>query len=227
MASLLCCRSSSTLRLNLRRLLFPLRTSTSYRCYGASLTPQVVFDRESKFGAHNYAPIPVALSRGEGVFVWDVEGRKYFEWILLSQPGHRHPRIIKVLKQQLDQLTLTSPAFYNDALGEYEEYVTKLFAYDKLLPMNTGTEATETAMKLARRWGYDVKGIPQNQAKLVFAEGNFHGRSIAAVTASTDPESYGGYGPFVSNFLTIPFDDLAALEVCVQTCTLHDMHVAC
>ena len=105
-----------------------------------------MFDRESKFGAHNYAPIPVALSRGEGVFVWDVEGRKYFEWILLSQPGHRHPRIIKVLKQQLDQLTLTSPAFYNDALGEYEEYVTKLFAYDKLLPMNTGTEATETAM---------------------------------------------------------------------------------
>ena len=225
MASLLCCRSSSTLRLNLRRLLFPLRTSTSYRCYGASLTPQVVFDRESKFGAHNYAPIPVALSRGEGVFVWDVEGRKYFDFLSgyssLNQ-GHRHPRIIKVLKQQLDQLTLTSRAFYNDALGEYEEYVTKLFAYDKLLPMNTGTEATETAMKLARRWGYDVKGIPQNQAKLVFAEGNFHGRSIAAVTASTDPESYGGYGPFVSNFLTIPFDDLAALEVCVQTCTLHD-----
>jgi len=183
-----------------------------------------VFDRESKFGAHNYAPIPVALSRGEGVFVWDVEGRRYFDFLSgyssLNQ-GHRHPRIIKVLKQQLDQLTLTSRAFYNDALGEYEEYVTKLFAYDKLLPMNTGTEATETAIKLARRWGYDVKGIPQNQAKLVFAEGNFHGRSIAAVTASTDPESYGGYGPFVSNFLTIPFDDLAALE---EVCS--DPHVA-
>ena len=222
----LCCSSSSILSPNLKRILFPLRTCTSYRRYGASLTgSQVVFDREAKFGAHNYAPIPVALSRGEGVFVWDVEGRRYFDFLSgyssLNQ-GHRHPRIIKALKEQLDQLTLTSRAFYNDALGEYEEYATKLFAYDKLLPMNTGTEATETAMKLARRWGYDVKGIPQNQATLVVAEGNFHGRSIASVTASTDPESYSGYGPFLSHFLTIPFDDLAALEVCVEKFNVHD-----
>lgn len=177
---------------------------------------QAIFDREEKYGAHNYAPLPVALSRGEGVFVWDVEGKWYYDFMsgysALNQ-GHRHPRIIQALKDQADRLTLTSRAFYNDVLGEFEEYTTKLFGYDKLLPMNTGVEASETAIKLARRWAYDVKGVPRYQAKVVFAANNFMGRSIAAVSASTDPESYGGYGPFVPGFEAIEFDNVAELEV--------------
>ena len=177
---------------------------------------QAVFDREASYGAHNYAPIPVALSKGEGVFVWDVEGKKYYDFMSgyssLNQ-GHRHPKIIQALKEQADTLTLTSRAFYNDVLGEFEEYTTKLFGYDKLLPMNTGVEAAETSVKLARRWAYDVKGVPKYRAKVVFAAGNFMGRSIAAVSASTDPESYGGYGPFVPGFQAIEFDNLTELEV--------------
>lgn len=177
---------------------------------------QAVFDREAKYGAHNYAPVPVALAKGEGVFVWDVEGKKYYDFMSgyssLNQ-GHRHPKIIQALKEQSDTLTLTSRAFYNDVLGEFEEYATKLFGYDKLLPMNTGVEAAETSIKLARRWAYDVKGVPRYQAKVVFAAGNFLGRSIAAVSASTDPESYGGYGPFVPGFQAIEFDNLDELEV--------------
>ena len=177
---------------------------------------EVVFQREKKFGAQNYAPLEVALCKGEGVFVWDIEGNRYYDFLsgysALNQ-GHRHPRIVKALKDQLDLLTLTSRAFYNDALGEFEEYTTRLFGYDKLLPMNSGVEAAETAVKLARRWAYDVKGVPHNQAKVVFAEGNFWGRSIAAVSASTDPESYEGYGPFVPNFQTVPYDNLKELEV--------------
>ena len=177
---------------------------------------QAIFDREAKYGAHNYAPLPVALAKGEGVFVWDIEGKKYFDFMSgyssLNQ-GHRHPKITQALKDQADTLTLTSRAFYNDALGEFEEYATKLFGYDKLLPMNTGVEASETAVKLARRWAYDVKGVPRYQAKVVFAAGNFMGRSIAAVSASTDPESYGGYGPFVPGFEAIEFDNLQELEV--------------
>ena len=201
-----------------RRLLTSLRACASCRHYGTPLTPQAVFDREDKFGAHNYGPIPIALSRGKGIFVWDVEGRRYFDFLSayssLNQ-GHCHPRIIKVLKEQAEKLTLTSRAFYSDALGEFEEYTTQLFGYDKLLPMNTGAEATETAVKLTRRWGYDVKGIPRYQAKLVFAEGGFHGRSTMAISASMDPEKYGGFGPFVPNCLTIPYNDLPALEVCM------------
>lgn len=177
---------------------------------------QTIFDREAKYGAHNYAPLPVALAKGEGVFVWDVEGKKYYDFMSgyssLNQ-GHRHPKIIQALKEQADTLTLTSRAFYNDALGEFEEYATKLFGYDKLLPMNTGVEASETSLKLARRWAYDVKGVPRYRAKVVFAAGNFMGRSIAAVSASTDPESYGGYGPFVPGFQAIEFDNLQELEV--------------
>ena len=192
---------------------------------------QEVFDREYKYGAHNYAPVPVALAKGEGVFVWDVDGKKYYDFMsgysALNQ-GHRHPRIIQTLKDQADRLTLTSRAFYNDALGEFEEYTTKLFGYNKLLPMNTGVEASETAIKLARRWGYDVKGIPPYQAKVVFAAGNFMGRTIAAVSASTDPESYTGYGPFVPNFETVEFDNLAelAVSVCIvllHVCALYDV----
>ena len=209
-------RASSTHR----RLLTPLRACASCRHYGTPLTAQAVFDREEKFGAHNYGSMPVALSRGKGVFLWDVNGRRYFDFLSAAfamNQGHCHPRIIKVLKEQADQLTLTSRAFYSDALGEFEEYTTQLFGYDKLLPMNTGAEATETAVKLTRRWGYDVKGIPRYQAKLVFAKGGFHGRSTMAISASTDPEKFGGFGPFVPNCLTIPYDDLPALEVCTFT----------
>lgn len=183
---------------------------------GPKIKSEAVFEKERKFGAHNYAPLPVALCRGEGVFVWDMEGKRYFDFLsgysALSQ-GHRHPRIVKALKEQVDKLTLTSRAFYNDALGEYAEYATKLFGYDKLLPMNSGVEAAETSVKLARRWAYDVKGVPRNQAKVVFARGNFWGRSIAAVSASTDPESYEGYGPYVPNFVTVDYDNLEQLEV--------------
>lgn len=177
---------------------------------------EAVFEREFKYGAHNYKPVPVALSKGEGVYAWDVEGKRYLDFMsgysALNQ-GHRHPRIIQALKEQADKLTLTSRAFYSDVLGEFEEYATKLFGFDKLLPMNTGVEAAETSIKLARRWAYDVKGVPKDQAKVVFAEGNFLGRSIAAVSASTDPESYTGYGPFVPNFVKIKFDDVDELEV--------------
>ena len=193
------------------------------RLYGSSAAPgppgpksESVFNKELEFGAHNYAPLPVALCKGEGVFVWDVEGKRYLDFLsgysALNQ-GHRHPRIVQALKDQLDRLTLTSRAFYNDALGEFAEYTTKLFGYDKLLPMNGGVEAAETAVKLARRWAYDVKGVPQDRATMVFARGNFWGRSIAAISASTDPESYGGFGPFVPGFETIDFDNLKQLEV--------------
>lgn len=179
---------------------------------------EAIFEKEKKFGAHNYAPLPVALCKGEGVYVWDVEGKKYFDFLsgfsALNQ-GHRHPRIIKVLKDQADKLTLTSRAFFNDALCEFEEYTTQLFGYDKLLPMNSGVEAAETSVKLARRWAYDVKGVPHNQAKVVFAKGNFWGRSIGAISASTDPESYGGFGPFVPNFEAVEYDNISELEVSI------------
>ena len=177
---------------------------------------EAIFKREERYGAHNYKPLPVAICRGEGVFVWDVEGKKYLDFLsgysALNQ-GHRHPRIIKALKEQVDKLTLTSRAFYNDALGEFEEYTATLFGYDKMLPMNTGVEACETSIKLARRWAYDVKGVPDNQAKVVFVKGNFWGRSIAAVSSSTDPDCYGGFGPFVPNFVNVDYDNLAQLEV--------------
>lgn len=170
---------------------------------------------EDKHGAHNYHPIPVVLDRGEGVYVWDVEKTRYIDFLsaysAINQ-GHCHPRLVKALVDQAHMLTLSSRAFYNNALGEYEEYITKLFGYDKVLPMNTGAEGWETAVKLARRWGYDVKKVPQNQASVVHLEGNFHGRTIGAISASTDPESYGGYGPFLGGFPTVAFDDLVALE---------------
>ena len=203
----------------LARQVQSLRGTTSlgsYRCFSGNLSSQEIFDRESKYGAHNYAPLPVALCKGEGVYMWDVEGRRYLDFLgsySAVNQGHRHPRIVRAMQEQLDRLTLTSRAFYNDTLGEFAEYATSLFGYDKLLPMNTGVEAVETAVKLARRWGYDVKGIPRYQAKVLFAEGNFHGRSLMAISASTDPESYSGYGPFIPNILTIPYDDLPALEV--------------
>ncbi|XP_064466040.1 ornithine aminotransferase, mitochondrial-like [Ornithodoros turicata] len=183
------------------------------------LTSQQVFEREDKFGAHNYHPVPVAIHKAKGVFVWDVEGRKYYDFLSAYSAvnqGHCHPKIVRTLQQQAEMVTLTSRAFYNTALGEFEEYLSKLFGYDKVLPMNTGVEAVETACKLSRRWGYDVKGIPKNKAKIIFAENNFWGRSLAAVSSSTDPSSYSGFGPFMPGFEIIPYDDLQALEKSLQ-----------
>jgi len=176
---------------------------------------QAVFDREAKYGAHNYHPLPVALCKAKGVKVWDVEGRQYYDFLSAYSAvnqGHCHPKIIKALHQQADILTLTSRAFYSDVLGEYEEYVTKLFGYDKILPMNTGVEGGETACKLARKWGYTVKNIPENQAKIVFVEGNFWGRTMAAISSSTDPSSYAGFGPYMPGYVIIPYNDLNALQ---------------
>lgn len=170
---------------------------------------------EDKYGAHNYHPLPVVLERGEGVFVWDVEGKRYYDFLSAYSAvnqGHCHPKIIKALTDQASKLTLTSRAFYNDSLGEYEKFITNFFGYDKVLPMNTGVEAVETAVKLARRWGYAVKGIPDNQAKIVFVEGNFHGRTISSISASTDPSSYGGFGPLVPGYVIVPYNNLQALE---------------
>ena len=176
---------------------------------------QEVFERESKFGAHNYHPVPVAIDRAKGIFVWDVEGRRYFDFLsaysAINQ-GHCHPRIVEALKKQADVVSLTSRAFYNTSLGEFEEYITKLFGYDKVLPMNTGVEAGETACKLARRWGYDVKKVAENQAKILFADGNFWGRTLAAISSSTDPSSFNGFGPFMPGFEVIEYNNLKALE---------------
>ncbi|XP_001845986.2 ornithine aminotransferase, mitochondrial [Culex quinquefasciatus] len=180
---------------------------------------QAVFDREDKFGAHNYKPIPVALARGEGVFVWDVEGKRYYDFLsaysAVSQ-GHCHPRIVQALTDQAKTLALTSRAFYSNVLGEYEEFVTKLFGYDKVLPMNTGNEGGETACKIARQWGYKVKKIPENQAKIIFAEGNYWGGTLAAISISSEPSAFKGFGPYMRGFDAIPYNDTAALEKALQ-----------
>lgn len=183
-----------------------------------NLSSQEVFNREDKYGAHNYHPLPVALCKAEGVFMWDMEGKRYYDFLSAYSAvnqGHCHPRIYKAFAEQAKILTLTSRAFYSDVLGEFEEYVTKLFGYHKWLPMNTGVEGGETACKLARKWGYSKKGIPDNQAKIIFAEGNFWGRTMSAVSSSTDPSSYSGFGPFMPGFEIIPYDDLEALEKAV------------
>ncbi|GAB4142229.1 MAG: ornithine--oxo-acid transaminase [Bacteroidia bacterium] len=174
---------------------------------------------EDRYGAHNYHPVPVVLSKGEGVFVWDVDGKRYYDFLSAYSAvnqGHCHPKIVDELIAQASKLTLTSRAFYNDCLGEYEKFITTFFAYDKVLPMNTGVEAVETAVKLSRRWGYRVKGIPDNQAKIVFAAGNFHGRTISSISASTDPDSYGSFGPLVPGYVIVPYNDLNALEKSFQ-----------
>lgn len=174
---------------------------------------------ENRYGAHNYHPLEVVIDRGEGVWVWDVEGKKYMDFLsaysALNQ-GHCHPKIVKAMKEQAEKLTLTSRAFYNSALGIYEKYITDYFGYDKVLPMNTGVEGGETAVKLARRWAYDVKGVPKYEAKVIFAEGNFWGRTLAAVSSSTDPECYEGFGPFMPGFEVIPYNNLHALEKALQ-----------
>jgi ornithine--oxo-acid transaminase len=178
------------------------------------LTSQQAMELENKYGAHNYHPLPVVLSKGEGVYVWDVEGKRYYDFLSAYSAvnqGHCHPKIIKALTDQAQKLTLTSRAFYNDSLGVYEKYITEYFGYDKMLPMNTGAEADETAIKLCRKWAYTKKGIPENQAKIIVCENNFHGRTITIVSASTDPDAYTDYGPFTPGFVKIPYNDLNAL----------------
>ena len=170
---------------------------------------------EDKFGAHNYHPLPVVLTKGEGVFVWDVDGKKYFDFLSAYSAvnqGHCHPRITKALIDQANTLALTSRAFYNDCLGEYEKYVTNLFGFDKVLPMNTGAEAVETAIKICRKWAYEKKGIEENKAVIVVCEGNFHGRTTTIISFSSDPDSNKNFGPYAPGFLSIPYDDISALE---------------
>ncbi|CAD5113661.1 DgyrCDS2822 [Dimorphilus gyrociliatus] len=174
-----------------------------------------IFHREDKYGAHNYKPLPVAIAKGEGVFLWDVEGNRYYDFLSAYSAvnqGHCHPKIVETLKKQATTLTLTSRAYYNNILGEFEEYITGLFGYDKVLPMNTGVEGGETAIKLARRWGYQVKKIPENMAKTLFATGNFWGRTMAAVSSSDDSDSYGGYGPFMPRMELVPYNNLPELD---------------
>ena len=179
------------------------------------MTEQEYMDREAKYGAHNYHPLPVVLEKGEGIYVWDVNGKRYFDFLSAYSAvnqGHCHPKIVEAMTEQAKKLALTSRAFYNNVLGEWEEYITKYFGYDKVLPMNSGAEADETALKLCRRWGYDVKGIPADQAKIIVCDNNFHGRTITIITLSNDPSSYAGFGPFTPGFERIPYDDIPALE---------------
>ncbi len=190
----------------------------------AKADPGYYMTLEEKFNAHNYHPLPVVLERGEGIYMWDVEGKRYFDFLsgysALNQ-GHCHPAIINALTTQAKKLTLTSRAFYNNLLGEFARYITAYFGFDKVLAMNTGVEGGETAVKLARRWGYVSKGIPENQARVIFAENNFWGRTLAAISSSTDPSSYKGFGPYMPGFDLVPYNDLQALEQAFQ-----DQHVA-
>jgi ornithine--oxo-acid transaminase len=183
------------------------------------MNTQDYIKREDKFGAHNYHPLPVVLEKGKGPFVWDVEGKRYFDFLSAYSAvnqGHCHPKIVEALTKQAQILTLTSRAFYSAALGEYEEYVTKYFGYDKVLPMNTGAEADETALKLCRKWAYLKKGIKENAAKIIVCEGNFHGRTITIVSMSSDPDARKDYGPFTPGFISIPYNDLKALEAALK-----------
>ena len=180
---------------------------------------QYYFDLESKYGAHNYHPLPVVLSKGKGVHLWDVEGKKYFDFLSgysAVNQGHCHPRIMQAFLEQAQQLTLTSRAFYNDQLGEYEKYITGVFGYDKVLPMNTGVEAVETGIKLCRKWAYEVKGIPQEKAKIIVCEGNFHGRTSTVISFSSDAGSKNNFGPYMPGFESIPYNDLNALQKALE-----------
>ena len=180
---------------------------------------QNYIDIEDKFGAHNYHPLPVVLNKGEGIYVWDVEGNKYYDFLSAYSAvnqGHCHPKITKALLDQSSILTLTSRAFYNDVLGDYEKYVTNYFGYDRLLPMNTGVEGGETAVKLARKWGYQVKGIEQNKAKIIFVSGNFWGRTLAAISSSNDPLSRNDFGPYMPGYEIIPYNDINSLELALK-----------
>jgi len=185
----------------------------------SAVSSEAYINKENEYNAHNYAPLPVVLSRGEGVFVWDVEGRRYYDFLSAYSAvnqGHCHPKIVGALAEQAQRLTLTSRAFYNDALGDYAKYATELFGYERLLPMNTGVEGGETAVKLARRWAYDVKGVAPGQARVLFAQGNFWGRTLSAISSSTDPSSYNGFGPYMPGFGIVPYGDAGALEAALR-----------
>lgn len=186
---------------------------------GLSSASMEFISKEDKYGAHNYHPLPVVLAKGEGVFVWDVDGKRYYDFLSAYSAvnqGHCHPKILNAMIEQAKTLTLTSRAFYNNNLGVYEEFITKYFGYDKVLPMNSGAEADETALKLCRRWAYDVKGIEKDQAKIIVCNDNFHGRTITIVSMSTDPDSYGGFGPFTPGFVHVPYNDIPALEKALE-----------
>jgi ornithine--oxo-acid transaminase len=179
------------------------------------MTSQLAMELENKHGAHNYHPLPVVLAKGKGARVWNVEGKEYFDFLSAYSAvnqGHCHPKIIGALIEQAKTLTLTSRAFFNDVLGVYEKFATEYFGYDKILPMNSGAEGDETALKLCRKWAYEKKGVPENQAKIIVCDGNFHGRTITVISMSTDPDSRDGFGPFTPGFIAIPYNDLAALE---------------
>ncbi len=179
------------------------------------ISSKTAMELENKYGAHNYHPLPVVLSKGKGAKVWDAEGKEYYDFLSAYSAvnqGHCHPKIVKALNNQAENLTLTSRAFYNDVLGEYEKYITEYFGYDKVLPMNSGAEADETALKLARKWGYEKKGIPENMAKIIVCANNFHGRTITIISMSTDPDAYKGFGPYTPGFVTVPYNDLEALN---------------
>ncbi|MBS4014602.1 MAG: ornithine--oxo-acid transaminase [Bacteroidetes bacterium] len=187
------------------------------------ITAQEAIALEDKYGAHNYHPLPVVLSKGEGVFVWDVDGKRYYDFLSAYSAvnqGHCHPKIVKALTDQAQTLALTSRAFYNDILGVYEKYVTEYFGFDKVLPMNTGAEGVETAIKLTRKWAYKKKGIAENQAKIVICENNFHGRTTTIVSFSSDPDGYGDYGPFTPGFVKIPYNDVNALAKALEDPTV-------
>lgn len=189
-----------------------------------SANAQRYIDQEDQYGAHNYHPLSVVLSRGEGPYVWDVDGKKYFDFLSAYSAvnqGHCHPKIIQALTDQAQRLCLTSRAFYNDCLGPYEEFVHDFFGYDKMLPMNSGAEAVETGLKLARRWGYRVKGIPDEEAVIIVCDGNFHGRTISIVSMSSDPDSYTHYGPYTPGFVRVPYNDIPALEQAMKENSAH------
>ena len=181
---------------------------------------EVLIEKENKYGAHNYHPLPVVLERGEGVYVWDVDGKKYYDFLSAYSAvnqGHCHPKIVKAMTDQAQKLTLTSRAFYNDKLGDYEEFVTKYFGFDKVLPMNTGAEAVETALKVCRKWAYEVKGIPENQAQVIVCENNFHGRTTTIISFSNDEGARKNFGPFTEGFIKIEYDNLEALEKVLES----------
>jgi ornithine--oxo-acid transaminase len=181
-----------------------------------------LIEKENKYGAHNYHPLPVVLQKGEGVFVWDMDGKKYFDFLSAYSAvnqGHCHPKIVSAMIKQAQTLTLTSRAFYNDQLGNFEEYITKYFGFDKVLPMNTGAEAVETALKLCRKWAYEVKGIPENQAQIIVCDNNFHGRTTTIISFSNDENARKSFGPFTSGFVKIPYDDIEALENVLKSTT--------
>jgi ornithine--oxo-acid transaminase len=181
---------------------------------------EILIEKENKYGAHNYHPLPVVLEKGEGVYVWDVDGKKYYDFLSAYSAvnqGHCHPKIVKAMIDQAQTLTLTSRAFYNDKLGNYEEYVTKYFGFDKVLPMNTGAEAVETALKVCRKWAYEVKGIPENQAQVIVCENNFHGRTTTIISFSNDETARKNFGPFTDGFIKIEYDNLEALEKALES----------